>query len=58
MLSDVAVRSMVVANDGTVVPLLGAGDGKWTAQLSVKSGPEHGRLLGTKEVNANVTYFT
>ena len=58
MLSDLAVRSKVVTSDGTIVPLLGAGDGKWKAQMSVKSGPKNGRLLGTKEVNANVTYFT
>jgi len=50
VLSNLAINSKVVTSDGTVVPLLGAGDKKWKASVEIVEGPEDGRILGTNEV--------
>ena len=39
-----------MTSDGTVVPLLGAGDKKWKASVEIVEGPKDGRILGTNEV--------
>ena len=56
MLSNLEVRSKVLTSDSQIVELLGAGDNKWKATISITDGPKNGRLLGTNEVQFSLGY--
>eukprot|EP00116_Pleurobrachia_bachei_P002828 sb/3463090/ len=56
MLSNYHLKSKVLTSDSQIVQLLGAGDNKWRATVSVTEGPKNGRLLGTDEVTFTLGY--